>query len=246
MIKPSMNKMHIHVNKSIDSIFNGLVCKEPVDELMLHKLINSDLLQITCNSIYAKKYENEKEQLICYQKLIKDGYANVLYTKSEIGRAKANNGLSFLNIRLQIRHTLADDTMVDIDIDNCHPVLMVQMLRDYGFHCKHLISYVKNRQSWLDLVNKHWNIDKIHKGNIVLMKDIPKNLFLRLMYHGGYHKWELDNKLTHKITLPVALAGFIEEIQNIGKIFVELNPELFDIITKQQIKKIKWIMMVIP
>jgi len=228
--------MNIHVTKSINSVFNGLICKEPVDEYVLHKLINSDLLQIACHSVNCKQYENEKEQLMCYTKLVKDGYAHVLYTKTEIGRAKARNGLSYLNIRRQIRHTLADDSMVDIDIDNCHPVLMVQMLKNYGYNCQHLKSYVQNRKWWLNLVCKHWNIDKKHEGNVVLLKDIPKNLFLRLLYHGGYKKWEIDNDLEKRIDLPQELIEFMEEIKAIGQIFVELNPELLSVVEKQQIK----------
>ena len=230
------NQMNIHVTKSKDSVFNGLICKEPVDEHDLHKLINSDLLQITCHSIHAKQYENEKEQLMCYRKLIKDGFAHVVYSKTEIGRAKARHGLSFLNIRRQIRHTLADQSMVDIDIDNCHPVLMVQMLKNYGYDCKHLKSYVQNRKRWLDLVCKHWGIDKIHEGNATLLKDIPKNLFLRLLYHGGYKKWVIDNNLDRSIGLPDELVLFMNEIKEIGEIFVSLNPELLKVVEKQQIK----------
>ena len=51
------NRMDICVTKTNDSIFNGLICKEPVDELMLHKLINSDLLETVINSKNAQQYD---------------------------------------------------------------------------------------------------------------------------------------------------------------------------------------------
>ena len=34
--------------KSRESVFNGLVLREPINDVVLHKLINSDLLQTTC------------------------------------------------------------------------------------------------------------------------------------------------------------------------------------------------------
>ncbi len=85
--------MNIHIVKR-DSIFNGLVLREKVDELALHKLINSDLLKEVCNAISCKIYANEKEQLMSYRKLIKDGYAHILYHKVGYGRCNSNGGLS--------------------------------------------------------------------------------------------------------------------------------------------------------
>jgi hypothetical protein len=77
------NAMDITVTKQ-ESIFNGLVLKEKVDEEVLHKLIHSDLLKEVLNSFNGKSYANEKEQLMSYRRLIKDGYAHVLYSKTSI------------------------------------------------------------------------------------------------------------------------------------------------------------------
>jgi len=229
------NKMNIHIEQT-DSIFDGMICKEPIDPLVLHKLINSDLLLQVMK--VNKQYANEKQMLMCYNRLIKNGYAHILYNKTEYGRAKAKGGLSLLNIRREIRHTLTDDTMIDLDIDCCHHVLMSQMLHNYGFDCKHLRSYVNNRTEWFDLVRKHWGIDILHEGNPILLKEIPKYLFIRLLYHGGIKGWIKDYKLPNK-QIPNKLQDFIDEIAIIGQIFKEQNPELYISLNKKKILKNK-------
>ena len=187
MLKATNNKLDITLTKS-KSIFNGLICKEPVNEKLIHDLINSNLLKQKSNRFNAKKHSTEKIQLEKYRKIIKDGYAYVLYTKTKYGRCLARDALSFLNIRRQIRHTMSCDTMVDVDIVCCHHILMVQMLKKYGFNCPYLKSYVNNRKYWLSLVCKHWYIDVKCNNNIKEMNDIAKNLFIRLLYQGTHKK----------------------------------------------------------
>ena len=236
MLKATNNKLDITLTKS-KSIFNGLICKEPVNEKLIHDLINSNLLKQKSNRFNAKKHSTEKIQLEKYRKIIKDGYAYVLYTKTKYGRCLARDALSFLNIRRQIRHTMSCDTMVDVDIVCCHHILMVQMLKKYGFNCPYLKSYVNNRKYWLSLVCKHWYIDVKCNNNIKEMNDIAKNLFIRLLYQGTHKKWIIDNDLNILIEPPNELTLFIDEIKNIGEIFMFKNPSLIDDIIKEKIKK---------
>jgi len=221
--------MNVKIAKN-KSVFNGLVLREKVNELALHKLINSDLLKEVTNPFTCKLYANEKEQLMNYRKLIKDGCAHILYHKVGYGRCSSNGGLSYLTIRRQVRHTLARDQMVDLDIENCHPVLMVQMLQRHGFNCVYLNDYVCNRNRWFTIVANFWQLDKhVDKAEI---RDCCKRLFLRIMYGGGYTNWEKDLKLDHRTDLPDELQGFIKEVKNIIDLFVSLNPELKESITK--------------
>ena len=55
----------------VDSKLNNLTLYEPVDVKILDKLINSDLLKVTFNNPLCAGYENEKQYLCCYKKLIK-------------------------------------------------------------------------------------------------------------------------------------------------------------------------------
>ena len=239
--------------KSRESVFNGLVLREPINDVVLHKLINSDLLQTTCHSVHCQKCENEKTQLEAYRLLCKDGYAHVVYNKNKLGRAIANNGYSLLNIRRQIRHTLVSDTMIDVDIDCCHHVLMSQMLRSYKFKCILLNSYIRNRDAWFERVNNFYRIGELLPASEV--RDCIKNLFIRLLYHGTIESWIVDYKINQStsvtncllyygveftseyddiIGIPEFLQEFINELKEIGDIFVKENPELYAEISKRK------------
>ena len=43
------------------------------------------------------------------------------------GRVNPKNSLGLFSIRREIRHTLAEQRYVDLDIDNCHPVILNQI-----------------------------------------------------------------------------------------------------------------------
>jgi hypothetical protein len=217
------NHMNIRL-KPRESVFNGLVLRERINEYKLHQLINSDVLKIVTNKIVNKSYTNEKEALQNYRTLVKDGYAHILYSKHEYGRCVAKDGLSLLGLRKPIRHTLTNEYMVDLDIQNAHPVLMVQMLDYHGFKCKYLKDYVTNRDKWFELVKKHWNIDSLM--NTEDARDCAKVLFLRIIYGGGYKNWVEEFKLPIKEFIPTELQGFLDEFEQIKALFMELNPEL--------------------
>ncbi len=93
--------------------------------------------------------------------------------------------------------------MVDLDIENCHPVLMVQMLQRHGFRCDYLKDYVNNRDRWFLIVANFWQLDQhVDKAEI---RYCCKRLFLRIMYGGLYNNWEKDLKLAHRTDLPTEL-----------------------------------------
>ena len=245
------NQLSIHI-KPTKSIFNNLVCREPVDIILLNKLINSNLLLKTCHGPNAKIYESERDLLIKYASRVKDSHAQILYTKQlkHIGRCMAQNGLSYLGIRREIRHTLATE-MVDIDIDNCHPVCMLQMLKHYKYKSIYLTDYVNNRNTWFQLIRKHMNITRDFVTNKLIksgiehptdeqiissLKDIPKALMLRLMYNGSFRKWVIDFGLDQNIPIPSKLSKFITEFAEISEIFMKHNKTIVKQVTESNIK----------
>jgi hypothetical protein len=106
------------------SILDKITLFEPIDEVILNKLINSDLLKTIKNPISKIYYSNEKEQLINYKKLLSNNMAKIIYNKTKnisYGRVNPNRSLGLFSFRKAIRHTLAKETFIDIDIENCHP-----------------------------------------------------------------------------------------------------------------------------
>lgn len=208
------------------SKLENLTLREPIDIKILNKLIKSDLLLNSFNNPMATyTFSNEREQLIAYKKLIVNGYANVKYNKVKniaFGRANPNNALGLHNIRRQIRHTLAVDTMVDIDIENAHPTFLYQICKANDIECSNLGDYILNRQDYLNEVIQTYKVSR----------DNAKKLFIKLLYFGSFETWASDLKIDLEPTLKIK--NFKSEIEKIGKSIVKHNQDLLKIIKKRK------------
>ena len=218
------------------SVLDGITLKEKIDIDLLDKLINSNLLKETFNNPMSKIYKTEKHQLQKYRDLITDGYANVKYERVKdmnCGRSNPNKSLGLFSIRREIRQTLTKNNYIDIDIDNCHPVVLNEILKQNNINNKYLQSYVDNRQVWFDNVNNHYDIKTICNNDPIKMKEIPKNLFIRIMYGAGLKSWMTDYNI--KDVEPfLKLQKFIKHIKSNMKMIMDKNPKLTELIVNRK------------
>jgi phage/plasmid-associated DNA primase len=216
---------------------NGITLYETVDLQVLEKLINSNLLKTTFNNKICKVWhDNERQQLEKYRNKMVGNRAKITYRKSKhnpYGRCNPEHGVGLYNIRREIRHTNAAKYYKDVDIDNCHPRILMLILQAAGIDAPLLRSYVENRQEWLDLVNKHYKILQmdIVKEQPHLKKDIPKDLFIRLLYGGGskpwVSKWGIEVSIANQ-----KLIDFENEIETINEWIAMANPHILEIAEK--------------
>jgi hypothetical protein len=215
--------------KSQKSSLDALTLKEKIDIEILDKLINSDLLKKTFHNPHsAKFYCNERDQLLDYRNLIKDGFANVKYNKVSgipFGRSNPDRALGLYSIRREIRHTLAINNYIDIDIENCHPVILLQICKANDIECDNLAEYVNNRDKYLSEIIKKFNVNR----------DSAKKLFIKLMYFGSFETWASDLNITEEA--PKFIVKFKKEIQTIGNIIHSKNPEIVKLIQKRKDKQ---------
>lgn len=220
------------------NILDGITLYEPIDLSTLDKLINSSLLKETFNNPICKKlYQNEKQQLIKYRNLVENGRAKITYNKypnNPFGRSNPDGGLGLFPIRREIRHTLAADYFEDVDIDNCHPTMQQQILLYNNIECKYLSEYINKRDYYLKLVQEHYKLNQLKavKENPQLLKDIAKNLFIRVLYGGGQDNWRKDNNINDDIPTLDFIKNLTEEIKINNKIIADNNPELVKTIIK--------------
>jgi P4 family phage/plasmid primase-like protien len=222
-----------------ETILNGITLYETVDLQTLEKLINSDLLKLTFNNKICKVWhDNEKQQLEKYRDKMVAGRIKIQYNKSRnmpYGRSNPENGVGLYNIRREIRHTLASENYTDIDIDNAHPSLLLQKLNQAGISAPCLTAYVNNRPEWLDMVIKHYKINNLEKVKAEphLIKDIPKDLFIRILFGGGFKAWS-DKWGVEAATPNTKIVEFIMEVEKINEWIVMANPLLLEIAKKNK------------
>ena len=225
------------------NILDGITLYEPIDTAVLEKLINSDLLKETFNNPVSKKlYPTEKSHLNHYKDIIVDGKAVVKYDKyknNPFGRSNPNKALGLFSIRREVRHTLAREEFEDVDIDNAHPSFQTQILTANNIECDLLKSYIADRESWFNIVRDAYKIGerKDVKEKKGLFKDIPKNLFIRILYGGGIWKWKKDWNIPDDYKTPPKILAFIKEVDRISKVIVDANPQLVDIVKKVKLEQ---------
>lgn len=225
----------LNVLEKKNSILHNKIMMEKVNDTILLKLIHSDLLKKKCTSPMAKNiYETEKDQLLKYHTLVKNSFAYIKYKKIKnmpYGRVQPDNGLGLINIRREIRQTLTKGTYIDIDITNCHPVIMYNLCIANGWVCTELENYINNREQCLQTV--------MH--NVKCSRDDAKRLYIRLMYFGSFKLWynEIQKEknpdyVDEGLSDPQCIKKFKDEIQKIGNNIYNMNPHLVSSVEKNK------------
>ena len=215
-----------------NNTLNKIQLQETINIEILDKLIQSDLLQTVpwINPETGEKvcFDNEKAHLLAIRKKVSNkGILNVKYQESKVGfgRVYPDKSLSLCSIRRELRHTLAKETYVDIDVDNCHPVILKQICEQNNIGCTYLSKYVKERPKYLKTVMDTYNTDR----------ETAKNLFIRLAYFGSFEAWKDEFDIESSKTLKF-IREYTNELKGIGLEIVSANPKLLAKLKKHKEK----------
>lgn len=206
--------------KNQKSVLNNLSCKETIHKDKLELLINSNLLQTEGKD--GRDY-NEKQQLIKYKKQVESKITYVKY--GYYGRVFCKNSIGLQQMRRELRHTLAKDLYVDIDIINAHPTILSQVLHMNEIDHNSLNKYVNNRDKY---INRVMNTYEVNREN-------SKDLFIRLLYGGSFNNWIKYNNIQNDKQLTF-LQDLTNEIKFITTLIETNNPNI-----KKQLEKKKGI-----
>jgi hypothetical protein len=193
-----------------ECLFTKMVTKEKVSKKKLKKLLKQ------------RAWIGGEWFLQHYINNIKDGEIYIPYEKKINGRINPHHGISLGTMKREIRHTLVHKKYTDVDIVNCHPVILLCICLVYGIPCKHLEKYVMNRDAYLNRVMKTYGVER----------HVAKNLFIRLMYLGGFNAWSMDNGID-KTILP-ELSDYQVELKNIARHITDNNPDIVDFVRKNK------------
>ena len=145
-----------------------------------------------------------------------NGQIKVDYHQSggrNFGRFFAAGGVSLQYICREIRHTIASEYYVDLDMVNAHPVILRFICQQHDIDCERLNSYIENREQYIeDVINEN----KTHSREDV------KRIFLSLI-NGGAGDY---NSLTKPTRF---LRRFKIEVTSILEELCSLYPKEYDI-----------------
>jgi len=210
------------------SVLDNITLYEPVDETMLNLLINSTILQKE-KKINGEFKEDERILLEKYKKKVSNGgkgesnsYATIKYArKINFGRVYADKGVGLVFMRSVVRHTLAKAVgLIDADVKNCHPELVVQICKELGYNVSALEQYVKTREMFLKRM-----VEEIKTINREQAKTLP----LRLMYLGTLQSWACDEGVDlHDIPLWLIEWSdiIIDQLTKFANHIIQKNPKL--------------------
>ena len=246
-----MGKFEITL-KAQKSVLDGKTCYEKINIEYLDKLIHSRLLKTNFNNPFAQhRWSNELEQLMAYKELYdpKTKVCAVKYNKVPClsnkkkdkesyiayGRVNPEKGLGLYNIRRQLRQTLCKEYYTDIDIENCHPAILLQICKmyedEFDFDC--LDEYVNDRQKCLHEVMSTYNCSR----------DQAKVLFIILLYFGGFDRWVKTNGIEeydeggNKVGINKLCKLFKKELGEIGEKIVVKNEEIRKFVEQRKEKQ---------
>lgn len=136
----------------------------------------------------------------------KDGKKKVRYEQASNGmycRYLAADSLSAINMVREVRHVIYGEKYTDMDIDNCHPVIIKWMCERLDINCDNLKHYIKHRSDVFD------QLISINPGKD---KGFFKTLILSINNGGGDFRGVTKNKF---------IADYVEELKDIRKKIVD-------------------------
>lgn len=137
--------------------------------IKLNEIVSHELLQnvILCNNIPGDDDKN-------IQTLLKNYDGKVTYNQiKNFGRYYAKGALSLQSFQKNIRKYLSNGIYVDIDIVNCHPVILEQLFIKYNLNVPgFLLEYNKNRD---ETIKKYKLQDKLAFLKIINTETIKCN-----------------------------------------------------------------------
>jgi len=183
--------------------------RETVDMIALNKLLASDLLnKVFNNKILNDIYENEHQQLTKFKDMMNDNATADIKHHKNTAYGRSNPKLGLFLIRRQIRQTLVKNIYVDIDIENCHVVILQQICKMNGIETPMLDDYVINREKHLKNIMDDYDVDR----------DVAKRVFLVAMYCGNFL---IENKKE-----PTIYKKLIKETRRIAQLVADANPDI--------------------
>lgn len=193
------------------------------------KEIETAYINNTLSSVLPKLYHHTERYLV--DKLeVKYFYDK----KKAIGRVYPSHSLSLCSFRRNIRHVLAEQKYIDLDIVNCHFKIADELFNKENILFPMLHDYVMRRDRYLQMLCNYFNDLKAMEYigqkplNIVDDYDLLKQCFLIQLYYGTWAGWCSDNGLP-PLETPDFIVALKKEFEELAELIKTNNPEMVSI-----------------
>ena len=153
--------------------------KNSAKDVIYNEVFNADKLAhiIKNQDIYVKQMRDDCSQDYNPFLLPERYLRNSVNSKTQVkyrqigcdGRLFACGGLSLQSFAREIRHTIANEHYIDIDIANCNPVIMSHLCQKEKIETKYLDKYIKKREKIItELLDKNEKHGKEYIKKMIL------------------------------------------------------------------------------
>lgn len=193
------------------SLFDKVNCREYCNIKRVFGFIKNQM-GISYNGIKRYKhlpFQTELDQLIkfkdAWNKKHKCFVVAHCLAKHKWGRVSPSGSISLSIFHRPTRHGLANEFYIDLDMVNCQPTIMTEILKQHGITKRQLSTYTADPKHYRALIMEYHNCSK----------DVAKNLPITLLFGGTYDGWITENNIQVRSKLPM---------------FAELENEMTEII----------------
>ena len=189
-----------YCNYKFDKDYNGrkIELYERVDKNKLKYIIDN----------YKFNEETENTLKLYYESLNKKGQKKVIYNQSKDDKNRYYGGICLTSIKRKVRNSTMPDNILDIDMENSHPRILLYSCKKHNIDCKNLIEYINNREHFLNEISNN--------------RKESKSLILQIL-NGGFKNKYSDNENANKF-----LKDFELEIKNIQNKIYEIDNRFDD------------------
>ena len=111
----------------------------------MYERVDKDKLKyIIDNYKFNEKTENILN--LYYESLNKKGQKKVMYNQAKEDKNRYFGGIRLTSIKRKVRNSIMPENILDIDMENLHPRILLYLYKKHNIECENLIDYVNNRE----------------------------------------------------------------------------------------------------
>lgn len=178
-IKIDLNQKGLEEDANWNKLAWALINKSKVERLYREEARNAVPLEK-----YMKAHKEMAFLKGCNDTIVLDTGYKVKYSQTTgelCGRLQANGSISMQGMVREVRHLIASDSYVDVDVANCHPVITEWICDNIGVDCAALKRYINERENIFEQINNY----SVENGGRELSRGFLKVYMLKISYGCG-------------------------------------------------------------